>query len=113
MHSPNYTFREGVEPIAYQIWPDLEASEVVHEVCAKDIWEREFPLYADDLELMRCLEPIICYRCERQIAKAAEKCSHCQGLGEVEGYGGNNVYCGLCAGTGFKRDLEALKRAVA
>jgi hypothetical protein len=110
MYSPNYTFRDGVEPSAYQVWPNVdESSEVIHEACAKDVWEREFPLYADDIELMRCLEPIICDRCDKRIAEAAEKCAHCHGRGEVEGYGGNLIYCGLCAGTGFKHNLDLLK----
>jgi hypothetical protein len=71
IHYPNYTFREGVEPTAYQIWP-TEQSEVVHEACAKDARDREFPLYPDDIEAMRCLEPIICDRCGQQMAEAKE-----------------------------------------
>lgn len=31
-----------------------------------------------------------------------ERCEHCNGNGEVIGYGGNNIACGLCAGTGKK-----------
>lgn len=31
-----------------------------------------------------------------------EPCERCKGSGEVEGHGGNNVYCGACAGTGKK-----------
>lgn len=111
MYSPNYTFRGSIEPVAYQIWP-TEQSEIIHEACAKDVWDREFPLYPDDVEMMRCLEPIICDRCEGQIAAVAEKCDHCHGRGEVEGYGGNMIYCGLCARTGFKHDLEVLKAMV-
>lgn len=112
MYSPNYTFREGVEPTAYQIWPS-EQSEIIHEACAETPQDREFPLYADDVEMARCLEPLICDRCEREIAGALEQCSHCYGRGQVEGYGGNMIPCGLCAGTGFKHDLEVLKSAVA
>jgi hypothetical protein len=33
-------------------------------------------------------------------AFTSDKCERCAGTGEVEGYGGNNVYCGHCAGTG-------------
>lgn len=67
MHSPIYTFREGIEPVAYQIWP-TEQSEVIHEACARTPNDREFPLYADDIEAMRCLEPIHCDVCEGVIA---------------------------------------------
>lgn len=112
MYSPRYVFREGVEPIAYQIFAG-EDSEIIHEACAKAPDDREFPLYADDIELARCLEPIQCFMCDGVIAEAAGKCGHCNGRGEVEGYGGNMIYCGLCAGTGFKHDLEVLKSAVA
>lgn len=31
-----------------------------------------------------------------------EICEHCNGKGEVIGYGGNYIPCGLCAGTGKK-----------
>lgn len=68
MYSPSYTFREGVEPTAYQIFATEEGSEVIHEACAKDIWDREFPLYDDDIQAMRNLEPIVCDVCDRQIA---------------------------------------------
>lgn len=108
MYSPNYTFRDGIEPTAYQVWP-AEQSEIIHEACAKTPQDREFPLYADDIEMARCLEPIICDRCEHEIAGALEPCSHCHGYRQVEGYGGNMIPCGLCAETGFKHDLEALK----
>jgi hypothetical protein len=108
VYTPSYNFREGVEPTAYQVWPS-EQSELIHEACAATPQDREFPLYADDVEMARCLEPIICDRCETQIAEALEQCPRCQGRGQVEGYGGNMVPCGLCAETGFKHDLEALK----
>lgn len=67
-HSPSYVFREGQEPVAYQVWR-TEQSEVIHEGCAKTSWDREFPLYADDIEAMRNLEPIVCDACEGQIAE--------------------------------------------
>ncbi len=35
----------------------------------------------------------------------AHKCERCDGTGEVEGYGGNKIYCGHCAGTGKKPDF--------
>lgn len=71
MYFPKYVFRDSQEPVAYQVWRS-EQSEVIHESCAKDMWDREFPLYPDDIEAMRCLEPIICDVCERQIAEAKE-----------------------------------------
>lgn len=70
-HSPLYTFRDSEEPTAYQVWRS-EQSEVIHESCAKTMWDREFPLYADDIEAMRNLEPIVCDVCEEQIAEAKE-----------------------------------------
>lgn len=71
MHFPNYVFREGNEPIAYQVWKS-EESEVVHADCATDPSEREFPLYTDDIDAMRCLEPIICLKCDVMIADSKE-----------------------------------------
>ena len=46
---PRYVFREDVDPVAYQMWP-TEESVLIHESCAVSPDEREFPLYADDLE---------------------------------------------------------------
>lgn len=70
-HSPSYVFREGVEPIAYQIFASDE-SEIIHEACAKAREDREFPLYEDDIEAMRNLEPIQCFMCYGQIADTKE-----------------------------------------
>lgn len=100
-HFPNYVFRDGVDPVAYHLL-SLEPSEIVHEACAKTSQDREFPLYPEDVEAMRCLEPIDCFVCEGRIAEAVElhECERCSGTGEVEGYGGNNTYCGHCAGSG-------------
>lgn len=70
-HFPNYAFREGVEPIAYQIFCG-EDSEIIHEACAKAPEDREFPLYEDDIEAYRNLEPIQCFMCYEQIAEAKE-----------------------------------------
>lgn len=69
MYSPSYVFREGVEPVAYQIFSGDE-SEIIHETCAKAAEDREFPLYADDITAMRNLEPIQCFMCYGQIAEA-------------------------------------------
>ena len=71
MHSPNYVFHDRVDPVAYHIL-SKEPSEVVHEGCAKTPSDREFPLYPEDIEAMRNLEPIICDNCEGQIAAAIE-----------------------------------------
>jgi hypothetical protein len=66
---PNYVSHEGVDPVAYHLlWK--EPSEIVHEACAKTPRDREFPLYAEDIEAMRNLEPITCDVCEKQIAEA-------------------------------------------
>lgn len=66
-HFPNYVFREGVEPVAYQIFCG-DDSEIIHEACAKAPEDREFPLYTDDIESYRNLEPIQCFMCLQQIA---------------------------------------------
>lgn len=68
-HFPNYVFREGVEPMAYQIFCG-DDSEIIHENCAKAAEDREFPLYEDDIQAMRNLEPIQCFMCYEQIAEA-------------------------------------------
>lgn len=66
-HLPNYVFRDDEEPAAYQIFRG-EDSEIIHEQCAKTPRDREFPLYPDDIEAARNLEPIICDVCEGLIA---------------------------------------------
>lgn len=71
-HLPNYVFREGQEPTAYQIFCG-EDSEIIHEPCAKSPQDREFPLYADDIEAARNLEPIRCFMCDGQIAAAIDE----------------------------------------
>lgn len=72
MISPNYTFREGLEPAAYHVFNLDESSDIVHADCAGDMWEREFPLYEDDLEAARCLDDIYCPKCDRVIVSASE-----------------------------------------
>lgn len=71
VYDPKYIFREGVEPVAYQVWKS-EASEIIHASCATDPNDREFPLYADDIEAARYLEPIICLKCDMMIADSKE-----------------------------------------
>jgi hypothetical protein len=66
-HFPDYVFREDVEPVAYQIFVG-EDSEIIHEACAKAPEDREFPLYADDIEAYRNSESIQCFMCYKQIA---------------------------------------------
>lgn len=70
-HLPNYVFREGQEPTAYQIFCG-EDSEIIHEQCAKAPQDREFPLYSDDIEAARNLEPIQCFMCDKEIAAGIE-----------------------------------------
>lgn len=72
MHHPTYTFREGEDPAAYQTFNE-DASGVIHEACARTPQEREFPLYPDDIEELRSLEPTLCERCEGEIAPPLEK----------------------------------------
>lgn len=67
-HLPSYVFREGVEPLAYQVWRSDESAGVIHEACANDATEREFPLYADDLECEAQQEAICCDTCDGVIA---------------------------------------------
>lgn len=70
-HFPKYVFRDGADPVAYQIFAG-EESEVIHEACAKAAEDREFPLYPDDIEAMRNLEPIQCFMCSEQIADSKD-----------------------------------------
>jgi hypothetical protein len=69
IHSPNYVFHDGVDPVAYHLL-SREPSEIVHEGCAKTPRDREFPLYPEDIEAFRNLEPIVCDVCEGLIAEA-------------------------------------------
>lgn len=78
MHAPKYVYRDGEEPAAYQIWVgsgDWEESTVVCAPCVDHpsneraaIREREFPLYADDLDAAKpsceCCA-VTCERCEK------------------------------------------------
>ena len=64
---PNYVFRDDEDVAAYQYWP-TEESVLLHPDCAQDMWEREFPLYVDDLIEMSGSEPMICDRCEEEIS---------------------------------------------
>ncbi|HEX5704842.1 MAG TPA: hypothetical protein VFX97_16710 [Pyrinomonadaceae bacterium] len=67
---PAYVFREGVEPPYFQVWDNDESSDVIHSRCAQTPYDREFPVYADEIQEMRCLEDIYCARCERLILVA-------------------------------------------
>jgi hypothetical protein len=69
MHSPNYSFRDNEDPVAFQVWPRDEESALLHPQCAETPNENEFPLYADDVEAGRCLEPILCDKCDGLIAE--------------------------------------------
>lgn len=71
-YSPNYVFRDGVEPLAYQIWRSDESEGIIHETCAIDPTEREFPLYADDLKAAQCGEPVFCETCDTLIIEASD-----------------------------------------
>lgn len=69
---PNYVFRE-TDPTAFHIFNQSdEGSEVIHAHCTGNPWEREFPLYDDNLEAMRCAEDIYCAICDRIIVTAKE-----------------------------------------
>lgn len=69
---PDYVIRDGLKPTAYQIFCG-EDSEVIHERCAKVPKDREFPLYADDIEAARNLEPIRCFMCDGEIVAALQE----------------------------------------
>lgn len=58
---PRYVFRES-EPNCFQLWPDDVSSELICPRCASTPWEREFPVYADEMP-----EPWTCDRCERRL----------------------------------------------
>lgn len=62
--NPAYIFRDS-PPVAYQYWPSDEESQFFCDACADGPSECEFPLYSDDLEAARNLEPLLCERCER------------------------------------------------
>jgi hypothetical protein len=78
VHNPKYVFRDGQEPPAFHVFighGEWEESTVVCAPCVDApgneraaIREREFPLYADDLDAMRpsceCCA-VTCERCER------------------------------------------------
>jgi hypothetical protein len=78
MQSPKYVYREGQEPPAFHVFighGEWEESTVVCAPCVDAagneraaIREREFPLYADDLDLMTpscgCCA-VTCERCEK------------------------------------------------
>lgn len=72
-HLPAYSFREGIEPTAYNYCPSGdEEGALLCAACARTPRDREFPLYDDDLEAMRNLEPILCERCQKMLAEARE-----------------------------------------
>lgn len=58
---PRYLFRD-TPPNCYQIWPDDNSSELICPRCAKTMWDREFPVYADEMP-----EPWNCDRCNRRL----------------------------------------------
>lgn len=65
---PNYCFRDGEVEAAYQLWPSDEESILIHPHCAETPWDREFPLYVDDLiEGNTFSEPLVCDRCNGEI----------------------------------------------
>ena len=64
---PDYSFREGEQEVAYEAWPlDTVSSILIHSDCAKNMWEREFPLYADDLEGLS-VDERVCGYCQTVI----------------------------------------------
>lgn len=66
---PNYSFREGEQETAFQVWPsDVQQSILLHPHCATNEWEREFPLYDDDFEEYGVAPELpICERCNGEI----------------------------------------------
>lgn len=70
-YSPKYVFRDGVEPLAYQVFSsENETSKIVHADCAKNARECEFPLYEDDLAHARCADDLYCPNCGRVVVLA-------------------------------------------
>lgn len=60
--NPSYVFRE-TDPACFQMWPDDVTTEFLCNRCAKTMWEREFPVYADEMperwDCDRCGKPIL------------------------------------------------------
>lgn len=71
--SPRYVFRGNIKPLAYHVFRSDEITGLIHESCAQDMWDREFPLYADDLEREKCLEPVYCEICDGLILEACDE----------------------------------------
>lgn len=73
---PAYTFREGEQEIAFAFGRpsdvNPEDGAILCESCVSLPQEREFPLYADDLEGLRNLEPILCELCNKELAATLE-----------------------------------------
>jgi hypothetical protein len=71
---PNYTFREEEEPLAFQVWKSDESSGLIHEACAETPGDREFPLFADDLQELADLAqaPVYCETCDSLIHEASD-----------------------------------------
>lgn len=71
---PRYVFRADEEPVAYNFCPSGdEEGAILCAECAATPRDREFPLYADDLQTMRNLEPTLCERCQKLLAEEMEK----------------------------------------
>lgn len=69
--TPSYVFRNGIEPPYFQIFKDDDGnSEIIHAGCAATMRDHEFPVYADDLQGMQCLEDILCSICDGLILLA-------------------------------------------
>jgi hypothetical protein len=64
---PDYSFREGEDEVAFQAWPSsTKQSILLHPDCTKNMWEREFPLFADDLEGLS-VDERVCDYCQTVI----------------------------------------------
>lgn len=75
MFNPSYTFRPNLNPVAYHVFL-IDESGMLCRTCAEQssaqFFECEFPLYEDDIETARNYEPILCERCNKELAPPLE-----------------------------------------
>lgn len=61
--NPRYVFRDDA-PDFFQRWPSDDETEFIHARCAETMWDREFPVYRDEMP-----ENTACAVCERLLWK--------------------------------------------
>lgn len=64
--SLTYTYRKNEDEVAFAYYRGAE-EDIICPTCTDTPHDREFPLYADNLEEMRCLEPLRCVKCDKEL----------------------------------------------